>query len=271
MKVTLLRLDGLDTAMLGASVCVTVGMPTEPEPGGLVNALKSGHDSLLEHVTLSFAIEGISRVCLAQLCRHRHISLSVQSQRYIVSSGNPAVVPRSIEEAVDDSNALFAMKRLDTAIDRAIEALREVGVPDEDIRYIYPQGITTNLILTTNFREFSHMCGLRRCRRAQDEIHELFDAMAQAVDDRLVEEFPMDMLDPLYYQLYVRMQPQCRQIGYCPEVRSCGARPSLEKLMEGYAANLFQNGTGSENTSESKVNESQNMSDCLCREESEKR
>ena len=50
MKVTLLRMDGLDVAMLGASVCVSKEMPTEPRPEGLTKALSAHHDSLLEHI-----------------------------------------------------------------------------------------------------------------------------------------------------------------------------------------------------------------------------
>lgn len=83
MKVDLLRLNGLDVAMLAASTCVSSKIPDECDPSGLLKALRSGHDSLLEHITLSFSVEKISRVCLAQLTRHRHVSFSVQSQRYV--------------------------------------------------------------------------------------------------------------------------------------------------------------------------------------------
>ena len=42
---------------------------------------KSGHMSVLEHINFTFHITGVSRALLAQLSRHRHISLSVRSQR----------------------------------------------------------------------------------------------------------------------------------------------------------------------------------------------
>ena len=45
--------------------------------------MNMGHESILEHVTFTFGIEGVSRVLLAQLTRHRIASFSVQSQRYV--------------------------------------------------------------------------------------------------------------------------------------------------------------------------------------------
>ena len=42
-----------------------------------------GHYSPMEHVTFTFAIEGVSRVLTHQLVRHRIASYSQQSQRYV--------------------------------------------------------------------------------------------------------------------------------------------------------------------------------------------
>lgn len=237
MKVTLLRLDGLDVAMLAASCCTSAEMPTEPRPEGLIAALRSGHDSLLEHITVSFAIEGISRVCLAQLCRHRHISLSVQSQRYVDTSRADCVFPPFIHMAAeeDDTDLTPTLKRLDEAMDDTIDILHQrMGLPDEDVRYLYPQGITTNLILTTNFREFSHMCGLRRCNRAQAEIRDLFCWMIIEVDERLYRSLIDNDHIGLYNLLSRRLRPQCIQVGYCPEARSCGWMPPLSELKDAY-------------------------------------
>lgn len=44
--------------------------------------MRSKHLSTVEHLTYTFAVEGLSRAALAQLTRHRHMSFSVQSQRY---------------------------------------------------------------------------------------------------------------------------------------------------------------------------------------------
>lgn len=45
----------------------------------------SKHASTIEHLTYSFDIDGISRGCLQQVCRHRISSYTVQSTRYVLS------------------------------------------------------------------------------------------------------------------------------------------------------------------------------------------
>ena len=42
-----------------------------------------GHESPLEHVSFTFAVEGVSRALSHQLVRHRIASYSQQSQRYV--------------------------------------------------------------------------------------------------------------------------------------------------------------------------------------------
>ena len=57
---------------------------TEEKSKEFVTMLSSlGHESPTEHVSFTFAIEGVSRALLAQITRHRIASYSVQSQRYV--------------------------------------------------------------------------------------------------------------------------------------------------------------------------------------------
>ena len=60
--------------------------------------MKLGHESPLEHITFTFAIEGVSRSLLAQLTRHRVASYSVQSQRYVKNNEVEYVIPPEIEK-----------------------------------------------------------------------------------------------------------------------------------------------------------------------------
>ena len=48
----------------------------------LKRIIKAGHESVLEHVTLTYSVKGLSRDCLQQLSRHRLISQSVESTRH---------------------------------------------------------------------------------------------------------------------------------------------------------------------------------------------
>ena len=50
------------------------------DQSALIEKLKSmGHESIFEHASFTFGVEGVSRVLLAQLTRHRIASFSVQS------------------------------------------------------------------------------------------------------------------------------------------------------------------------------------------------
>lgn len=80
---------------VAAKTCTSSGMPSMDDDNSkaLMHAIGSGHDSIAEHWTATFAIEGISRACSHQLVRHRMASYSQQSQRYVKMDGFDYVVP----------------------------------------------------------------------------------------------------------------------------------------------------------------------------------
>jgi thymidylate synthase (FAD) len=96
-------------------------------------------------------------------------------------------------------------------INKVYQQLLGWGCPEEDARYILPNACTTSITVTMNARELQHFCGLRRCTRAQWEIRELADKMAQAAEEACPELFK-----------HFSLGPQCEQLGYCPEHKSCG-------------------------------------------------
>lgn len=138
----------------------------------LRGAMASGHESVLEHCSFTFKITGVSRVLLAQLTRHRLASYSVQSQRYCGIEPK-WVVPPVIEEKGWKEMYLERATRSYWLYQQMVDN----GVPEEDARYIIPQGITCDLILTMNARELRHFFALRTCNRAQWEIRDLADGM----------------------------------------------------------------------------------------------
>ncbi|MDU7111165.1 MAG: FAD-dependent thymidylate synthase, partial [Clostridium perfringens] len=63
-----------------------------------LNMLMSyGHMSPIEHVSFTFAVEGVSRSLTHQLVRHRIASYSQQSQRYVKLDQFEYIVPPAIE------------------------------------------------------------------------------------------------------------------------------------------------------------------------------
>lgn len=168
---------------------------------------RSGHTSTLEHITYTFAVEGVSRSLLAQLTRHRHLSFSVQSQRYVrmgsadKSGGFDGVFPPSVISTAEkqrrelpptaDHMALYdAVGIYSDAMMRAQEAydlLREAGVPPEDARMVLPNAAACNLVMTGNLRTFLDFYAKRRPGNgAQHEIAKL----AVSVRDEIVKVDP---------------------------------------------------------------------------------
>lgn len=140
--------------------------------------LSLGHLSVLEHVSFTFGIEGISRAASHQLVRHRIASYSQQSQRYVDYNNLEVVTPHTVNS---DS---AAKERFEEVVGRLEDFYRwmiERGIPVEDARYILPNATTTRLIMTMNGRELNHFFTLRGCMRAQWEIRDLAKEMLRKV------------------------------------------------------------------------------------------
>ena len=153
--------------------------------------IRSKHTSTLEHISYTFAIEGLSRAALAQLTRHRHFSFSVQSQRYVkFGSGDKAggfdyVVPPSVRDELTGDSSRFDLVM--DAIQKVYDDLRKNGVPAEDARFVLPNAAATNLVLTGNLRAILEFYSKRKPGRgAQWEIADL----AEQIRSEIVEVDP---------------------------------------------------------------------------------
>ena len=75
----------------------------------IAKILESGHESPIEHVSFTFAVQGVSRALTHQLVRHRIASYSQQSQRYVDESDFdyilPPVLPGHPKPETNSSNA----------------------------------------------------------------------------------------------------------------------------------------------------------------------
>jgi len=146
-------------------------IPLEDARALVRKLIKKGHESVLEHAWATFYIEGISRVCLAQLTRHRIASYTVESQRFVAPKAT-FVIPPSFEKPEDPSVKAMVEAYLETS-KVVFENLLASGTPKEDARFMLPQAITTSLVMTANFREWRHILKLRTAPDAQWEIRAL--------------------------------------------------------------------------------------------------
>lgn len=173
-----------------------------------------GHESPMEHVCFTFAIDGISRACSHQLVRHRiGVSFSQKSQRYVKEKQFEYVVPPKVAK-----NPELAAK-FEQAMQRAqaeYEELLAAGVPAEDARFVLPNAAATSLVVTMNVRSLWHFFQLRCCNRAQWEIRALANAMLVEVRE----------VAPL---LFANAGATCDSMGICFEgAMSCGKCKNIQ-------------------------------------------
>lgn len=205
MKVTLLNsYANEDIAKLAAANCVSkLDNPTDK---GLQVAVNSGHYSVLEHLPLTFLIEDVSRVTEVQLVRHRIASYSIRSGRHTKVNNNKPwyQIPKSIE---NNNSIVKLFTEMNENIYSFYTAMIEQGIPKEDARYILPQGLLTDIVVSMNARAFIEQCEKRLCKKAQWEIREMFTQMKECIKD-------------IYPTVYEQLEPPCAK-GGCIEVYSC--------------------------------------------------
>ena len=214
MKVELISYSNLGEKVcgIGARTCTSDKIPTKEDDTSkaLRSAISSGHESVLEHFTMTFAVSGVSRALTHQLVRHRLASYSQQSQRYVNMEGFEYVIPKSIEEASDDVYNEYLS--LMDAIDKTYQSFIERGIPEGDARYIIPNACCTNIIVTVNARELRLIAENRMCARAQEEIRQLVTEMVKQAKE-------------VAPTLFEDAGPKCLKTHVCHERNGCGRYP----------------------------------------------
>lgn len=156
----------------------------------ITNILSSRHGSVLEHVTYTFGIEGVSRVFTAEMNRHRAgWAISEGSGRFIRFHDLPVVLPDSLMEKPSDDDETVARKTRTIAIfteaftqqEAAYAELCDLWKIDEQsmpvkkkltslFRRIIGQGSATGGVWTGNLRAIRHVLGTRISKAAEEEI-----------------------------------------------------------------------------------------------------
>lgn len=204
MQVKLINNNGfIPILSLACNICKGHGFGSESDIDKVIRVLRAGHLSIAEHVKLVFHVTDVSRVLMAQLTRHRHASFSIESQRSVTPTS--VIIPETIK---NNSTARDLFEKGYSFILDIQRQLRALGIPREDIRYISPEGSTTNILLSCNLRSFIEISQKRLCLQAQSEIRELFIAMR----DIMVDKNPW---------LLEFLRPPCEA---CTDMRECPNR-----------------------------------------------
>ena len=233
--------DSQALVALGARLCYAGGdvdslmqkVSTQDQQGFLEKIMGMGHESVLEHASFTFLAEGVSRVLLAQLTRHRIASFSVQSQRYVsYKSGFGYIIPPAIrdlgDEAVNEYNSQMA--QIQQWYEDWQQKLGAAGEKsNEDARFVLPGACETRILFTMNVRELRHFFALRMCSRAQWEIRQ----MAQSMFEQCYRVAPA---------LFKDAGPGCVR-GACPEgEKTCGKAGQIRKERQAFIQSVEENG-----------------------------
>ena len=185
----------------------------------LTNILRTRHGSVLEHAVWTFLFEGVSRALTHELVRHRHLSYSQLSQRYVdeseVAFVLPPEIPRegpafelfkaSCSRANEDYRQLLAMIE-EQVKDEPSATLRRKRAR-QTARSLLPNAAETKIVVTGNARAWRHFIELRGSDGAEAEIRILAVKLLQMLkeeaphlfgDYQLVEKNGVQVVDTEY-------------------------------------------------------------------------
>ena len=149
----------------------------------------SKHASTVEHLTYSFDIDGISRACLQQLCRHRLSSYTIKSSRYTLQELKKEHSFTSLGcdfRRAENYLIMVDSFAVNTSSVKALEELRQLlmsDIPNDIAKYCMPEAYKTSLVMTINARSLQNFLELRSSKHALWEIQLLAKAMYEAIPD----------------------------------------------------------------------------------------
>jgi len=150
------------------------------------------HGSILEHATATLHITGMSRACLLELERHRLLSFSVRSQRFVDESGANIVLPPAYRNAQPET-ALHRAAELLEGIAQDLDSHYEGLVAEAELdghkrkqareaaRSILPNMTETKVIVTANLRAWLEVIERRTAPDADAEIQEVMGMARDAL------------------------------------------------------------------------------------------
>lgn len=159
----------------------------------IANIIGSGHGSVLEHASVTFIFEGVSRVFTHELVRHRHGTFSQESLRFLRIEGSiPYYQPEGYPDLKPYMDELAILQEeIQGGYDFDSMGFEEKKKLTSFFRRILPIGLSTTIMWTTNFRNLRHVINLRTSEGAEHEIKEVFER----VKEICLERYPHLMID----------------------------------------------------------------------------
>lgn len=174
---------------------------TRTNQGYLANIIAQRHFSVLEHASATFYVAGVSRSFSHELVRHRHLSFSQVSQRYVNEAHFNFIEPPAVAHAQihADETRRVPLGQLATDIAAAYQQLVEnliyMGLTRKEARQaarcVLPNATETKLVVTGNMRAWRDVIEKRISPAADAEMQ----VFARNVLERLLVVAPSTFQD----------------------------------------------------------------------------
>lgn len=153
------------------------------------NLLKRGHESVIEHVSLTFHII-CDRGVTHEIVRHRIASYSQESTRYCNYTQDKFGKELTFIRPCfwdEDSKAYQLWTQAMEQTEQTYFAMLKEGATPQEARSILPNSLKTELYATMNLREWRHFLKLRTAPAAHPQMRET----ALMIYKILVERLPV--------------------------------------------------------------------------------
>lgn len=152
-----------------------------------------------EQAIITFRLNNISRVCLAQITRQRKACFNVESQ-----------MPRPIEHNVIMPLNIYNDDSLKTKADEVIRLSQDLyneciakGIPPQDARYLTMHGQTTSCVYVVDINTFVSSFGFRCENNLSDEINLVYRLCKHEFIRQLQSDYTKANIDYLTYSMYL--------------------------------------------------------------------
>lgn len=167
----------------------------------IANIIAQGHESVLEHASASFYVQGVSRNMLLELERHRHLSFSVISTRFVDATKSKVIIPPALrpyysgnEQALDSDEIEKYLQTVDILVEKG--ATRKEA--REAARWLLPGNLETKFVVTGNMRAWRDVLKKRFSKHADAEIalfaSDVLDLLREHAPS-VFADFPEEMFD----------------------------------------------------------------------------
>jgi thymidylate synthase (FAD) len=150
------------------------------------NIIEHGHGSVLEHASCTFFITGVSRSLTHEMTRHRHLSFSELSQRFVDMKTAEFICPND----ADWESWGFFIDEVKKEYKEIQTELGDMGLTrkqvNERARAVLPNATCTSIVVSGNLRAWRSFIDARANEHADAEIC----ALAVEICTQLKERFP---------------------------------------------------------------------------------